>query len=51
MMTRLLSGQDLERGWIVVQPGIYRFAAIEDDGFIVKMIIREYLAAEVVWRA
>jgi hypothetical protein len=50
MMTRLLTGHDLDGGWIIVQPGIYRFAATEDDGFIVKIIIREYLAAEVVWR-
>jgi hypothetical protein len=24
-MTRLLSGQDLEGSWIIVQPGVYRF--------------------------
>ena len=49
MMTRFLTGQDMEDGWLVVQDGIYRFAAIENDGFIVRSIIREYIAAEVVW--
>jgi hypothetical protein len=50
MMTRLLSGQDLDGGWVVVQDGVYRFVATEDDGFRVRILIREYLAAEVVWR-
>ncbi len=49
MMTRLLTGQDMEDGWIVVQDGIYRFAAVENDGFLVRSIIREYIAAEVFW--
>ena len=47
MMTRVVSGQDMEDGWIVVQDGIYRFAAVENDGFLVRIIIQEYLAAEV----
>ena len=49
MMTRLMTGQDMEDGWIVVQDGIYRFAAVENDGFLVRIIIQEYLAAEVLW--
>ena len=49
MMQRLCSGYDMEDGWIVVQNGNYRFAAMENDGFQVRMIIREYLAAEVIW--
>ena len=49
MMTRLMTGQDMEDGWIVVQDGIYRFAAVEDDRFLVRIIIQEYLAAEVFW--
>ena len=51
MMTRLLTGQDMEDGWIVVQDGIYRFAAVENDGFLVRSIIREYVAAEVFWES
>ena len=49
MMTRVVSGQDMEDGWIVVQDGIYRFAAVENNGFLVRIIIQEYLAAEVFW--
>ena len=51
MMTRLASGDDMEDGWIVVQDGIYRFAAVENDGFLVRIIIREYVAAEVFWES
>ena len=50
MMTRLLTGQDLDGSWVVVQDGVYRFAATEGDGFIVRILIRDYLAAEVIWR-
>lgn len=50
MMTRMLSGQDLDGSWVVIQDGVYRFAANEDDGFIVRILIRDYLAAEVIWR-
>lgn len=49
MMTRIATGQDMEDGWIVVQDGVYRFAVAEDDGFTVKIVVREYLAAEVFW--
>ncbi|MCR9254684.1 MAG: hypothetical protein NXI16_01140 [Alphaproteobacteria bacterium] len=49
MMTRVFTGQDMEDGWIVVQDGVYRFAVAEDDGFAVKIVLREYLAAEVIW--
>ena len=49
VMTRLCTGDDMADGWIVVQDGIYRFAAVESDGFHVRMIVREYFAAEVIW--
>ena len=48
-MTRLITGQDMEDGWIVVQDDTYRFAAVENDGFLVRIIIQEYLCAEVSW--
>lgn len=35
--------------WIVVQPGRYRYAVLENDRVSVKMILSEYLACEVVW--
>jgi hypothetical protein len=36
--------------WIDVQPGRYRFHAIDDSGLIsIKMVIGEYLACQVTW--
>jgi hypothetical protein len=49
LMTRLLSGQDLDGSWIVVQPGVYRFNIHFGTPIRVRMILREYLAAEVTW--
>jgi hypothetical protein len=41
---------DAPTGWIIVQPGRYRFlAAAGDSGLIVRFVLSEYLAAEVVW--
>jgi len=49
-MSRLLTGADKgPGGWIVVQPGMYRYRVDWSGGFHVHMVIREYLAAEVVW--
>lgn len=38
-------------GWVVVQPGRYRYAVVETDGdgILVRMVLSEYLACEVVW--
>ena len=50
MMTRVMTGQDLEGPWIVVQEGSYRFAVTQaDGGVLVRSIISEYLATEVCW--
>jgi hypothetical protein len=35
--------------WIEVQEGNYRFRVTEDDGLTVKIVLREYLACQVVW--
>lgn len=35
--------------WIVVQPGRYRYKVAETDRMIVRMVLSEYLACEVVW--
>jgi len=35
--------------WIVVQPGRYRYAVAEKRGVLVRMVLSEYLACEVVW--
>jgi len=34
-------------GWIIVQPGRYRYAVLE--GTIVQIVLSEYLACRVVW--
>jgi len=47
MMTRLAGGADLFESWIVVQPGIYRYAVHEYRA--VRIVIREYLAFEAIW--
>lgn len=39
----------LSGDWIVVQRGRYRYAVSEADGVIVRMVLSEYLACEVVW--
>lgn len=53
MMTRMAwlatgeEGPDMKRGWIVVQPGVYRYAV--HDFRAVRMVLREYLAFEAIW--
>lgn len=50
LMQRLISGEDMRPdGWVVVQPNVYRFAVMNHGQFIVRTVIREYLATEVVW--
>jgi hypothetical protein len=36
-------------GWVVVQPDRYRYAVSETGGVLVRMVLSEYLACEVVW--
>jgi len=48
LMLRLLeTGEMGEGGWIEVQRGVYRYAV--GDIARVRMVFREYLAAEVAW--
>jgi hypothetical protein len=49
MMTRVITGQDLRGGWVVVQDGIYRYAVMQVGGMLVWSVIAEYLATEVYW--
>ena len=35
--------------WIIVQPDRYRYLATVAPGILVRLVIREYLAAEIVW--
>lgn len=50
MMTRVLTGQDMRNGWVIVQDGVYRFRVQQQYGvMLVGIVILEYLAAEVQW--
>lgn len=51
MMTRLATGQDLVGSWVEVQPGIYRYAVFQEGGLVVRIVLHDYLAAEIVWDA
>lgn len=49
-MQRILEEADIGPfGWITVQPGRYRYSATAGGGVIVRMVLSEYLAGEVVW--
>lgn len=49
LMSRLVTGDDFEDGWIVVQREHYRYHIDHNGGIRVRAIIAEYLATEVVW--
>jgi len=49
MMTRLCTGQDFEKGWVIVQDGIYRYAVCQTGGVLVRTVLFEYLATEIYW--
>ncbi len=49
MMTRILTGQDLSDGWVIVQDGVYRDAVLQQGRLTVRSVIEECLATEVRW--
>lgn len=49
MMTRVFTGQDLHKGWVIVQPGNYRYSVTQQGLMLVRSVIGEYLATEVYW--
>ena len=49
MQRMLIADDDVFNGWIVVQPGRYRYLAYVDSAVTVRMVLSEYLACEVVW--
>lgn len=49
MMTRVLTGQDLINGWVNVQSDVYRYLVVQEGGLLVRSVIRNYLATEVLW--
>ena len=48
-MQRMMTGEGVVDGWIVVQDGRYRYAAACGDYVVVRIVVQEYLAAEFVW--
>ena len=49
-MQRMVIGDSQPGGWIEVQPHVYRYSVTQDsDAIKVKMVLRKYLAAEVLW--
>ena len=50
LMQRMAFGDLQPGGWIEVQPHVYRYAVFQSPGeVLVRLILREYLAAEVLW--
>lgn len=49
LMTRFCTGEDLDDGWIIVQEGVYRYSVKQSGGLIVRIVMREYLGAEITW--
>lgn len=49
MMTRLMTGQDMSGGWVVVQDDTYRYGVAQQGVMLVRSVILEYLATEVFW--
>ena len=47
LMQRMVTGECGLGGWITVQNGVYRYAVSE--AYTVRIVLREYLAAMVVW--
>jgi hypothetical protein len=49
MMTRVMTGHDMSDGWVIVQDALYRYSVTQLPGIRVRMVLSEYLAAEVCW--
>jgi hypothetical protein len=48
-MQRLALSDTGTAEWIVVQPARYRYLASVGDGVLIRMVVSEYLACEVLW--
>ena len=49
MMTRMMTGQDLCDGWVIVQEDVYRYSVAQCAVMRVRSVLFEYLATEVYW--
>jgi hypothetical protein len=48
-MQRLAMDESRKAPWITVQADRYRYLASTAQGTVVRIVIREYLACEVLW--
>lgn len=48
-MQRVVVNEPSSPVWIIAQPGRYRYITSIADGIVIRMVINEYLACEVVW--
>lgn len=49
MLTRVMTGQDMSDGWVIVQDGVYRYTVAQCGVMLVRSVLFEYLATEVHW--
>lgn len=49
MLNRYVIGHDMRNGWVIVQDGGYRYALNQEGTMLVRIVIGEYLAAEIFW--
>jgi hypothetical protein len=49
MLTRVLTGEDLDGRWVTLQEKVYRYAVTQVGAMLVRSVIFEYLATEVYW--
>jgi len=47
MLTRIVTGQNLDNGWVELQEGVYRYSVAQQG--LVRSALYEYLATEVLW--
>jgi len=48
-MQRMFVGGEVRPTWNVVQTGRYRFLALVGNGILIRVVLGEYLACEVMW--
>lgn len=49
MLRWAAGGPDLVDGWIIVQPGRYRYLTAAAQGAVVRIVLSEYLGCEAAW--
>lgn len=49
MLQRVMTGQDLRNGWVIVQDKVYRYGLRPGKRTMIRCVLFEYLATEVCW--